>query len=191
MPKNSEDLRIDFDPDSAITKFIDEEEVAAMRRKGLRKGDFGDRYYLGKMGGEACWSDDFILELSEPPDNMPHEEPAKIDMDFDAMGIESDFTKLREAICLGATKAEDYRDSLAVLASHDKSIVVAMNKRYFGYFSKRYENAKFYTGTSNISPIVIVHKGKRVGLIMPYNLENYGLGIIEKRFPGLLESSDE
>jgi len=185
----SQALRIDFDPDSAITKFIDEEEVAAMVRKGLRKGDFGDRYYLGKLGGEDCWADGFILELDEPPANMPHAEPAKVGMDFDNLQVgEFDSRTGTELICLGATNTEL---SLAVLASHDKSVVVAMNKRYFGYFSKRYENAKFYAGISKIDPVTIAYKGKRVGLIMPYNLETYGLEIIEKRFPGLLEDTDE
>jgi len=185
----AQDLRIDFNPDSAVAKLVDEEEVAAMRRKGLRKGDFGSRYYLGTLGGENAWADGFILELGEPPENMPHEEPAKTGMDFDNLHV-GEFSECPELICLGATKAADYRDSLAVLATHDKSAVVAMNKRYFGYFSKRYGNVRFYAGDKSYGPITVVHKGKRIGLIMPYNLKNYGLGIIEERFPGLLENVD-
>jgi len=185
----AQDLRIDFNPDSAVAKLVDEEEVAAMRRKGLRKGDFGDRYYLGTLGGEKGWADGFILELGEPPDNMPHEEPAKTGMDFDNLQV-GDFNEQPELICLGATKKADCRGSLAVLASHDKSRVVAMNKRYFGYFSKRYENAKFYAGDSVRSPITVVHKGKRIGLIMPYGPEAWREQI-EERFPGLLENADE
>ena len=183
---NSADLRIDFDPDSAVAKLVDEKEVAAMRRKGLRKGDFGDRLLLGKMDGEDGWADGFILELSEPPENIPHEAPDKTDMDFDNLvSGEFDPKEYQELICLGATEAAEYRDSLAVLASHDKSVIVLMNKRYFGHFSKRYENARFYAGKDSRSPITVVHKGKRVGLIMPYDIENFGREHIEKRFPGL------
>jgi len=184
----TEDLRIDFDPDSAVAKLVDEEEVAAMRRKGLRKGDFGDRLLLGKMGGESGWADGFILELSEPPENIPHEAPDKTDMDFDNL-VSGEFApkEYPELICLGATEATDDRNSLAVLASHDKSVVVLMNKRYFGHFYKRYENARFYAGNSSNSPITVAHKGKRVGLIMPYNIENFGRVHIEKRFPELFE----
>ena len=184
----AEDLRIDFNPDSAVAKLVDEEEVAAMRRKGLRKGDFGDRLLLGKMDGENGWADGFILELSKPPENMPHEAPDKTDMDFgNLVSGEFDPKEYPELICLGATEATDTRGSLAVLASHDKSVVVAMNKRYFGYFSKRYNDVRFYAGDTSYSPVTVVHKGKRVGLIMPFNLENYGIELIKKRFPELFD----
>jgi len=182
----TEDLRIDFNSDSAVAKLVDEKEVAAMRRKGLRKGDFGDRLLLGKMDGEDGWADGFILELSAPPDNVPHEAPDKTDMDFDDLvSGKFDPKEYPELICLGATEATDYKDSIAVLASHDKSVVVIMKQRYFGHFSKRYENARFYAGKDSRSPITVAHKGKRVGLIMPYNIENFGRELIEKRFPEL------
>jgi len=183
----AQDLRIDFNPDSAVAKLVDEEEVAAMRRKGLRKGDFGSRYLLGKLDGKDGWADGFILELGEVPENMPHEAPDKTDMDFDVLvSGEFDPKKYPELICLGATKATEYRDSLVVLAAHDKSIVVIMNKRYFGYFSKRYKNVRFYAGKDSRSPVTAVHQGKRIGLIMPYDPETWQEQIRE-RFPGLFE----
>jgi len=172
--------------DSAVTDLIDEKEVIAMRRKGLRKTDFGSQYYLGKMDGKQCWADGFVLEVGEPPKNMPHSTPRKRGMDFDIL-VQGEFNpeKQREIVCLGATEATGCRDSAAVLVAYDKSIIVIVNERYFGYFSKRYKDAKFYAGDHSTYPVTVACEGRRVGLIMPYKPEVYGQRFIEKRFPSL------
>jgi len=71
---------------------------------------------------------------------------------------------LEEIEIYKVVESEDGKYKSVVLEG-DK-ISVQLQQKYFDYFAKKYRGAKFMA-ESNTKPVVVIHQGKNVGLIMP------------------------